>query len=364
VIELRVRRTLALALVVGGAVLPNASAQPVADPYQIVAGTWVSGWAGIFVGPAWWLDGPTQTYGVTMVGPDGFTKHMGGPNQRLPGMPSTRSTYWCNTTCGEKNPGGSWYAIGDGDHTKVTFTIDQSSRLSPLQITTYSGDAATFTATWNPEPDAKSFIAYVQDEGGTSAFDWIVGKILPAGSTTVTFADMGLNPEWGYEFNVFAYTGDITGATTPSVFNVASTRIDFVPGVLAKLGPQTGEPRFACYHGSMPGTLTTCSSHGGPACYDCDLHGVHSGPLIAVYRRCGVQKVGSGWSLSVRPSATCASARTTFHAYVSNSKCTTTGTKLHACSVSSYRCSYTKSGTIKYVHCTSKNGLVMFSSPV
>lgn len=329
--------------------LPIASAQPT-DTFQIVGGTWVSGWSGQLISPAWWLDGPTQTYGVTLVGPDGFTKHMGGPNQRFPGMPSTRSTYWCST-CGENNPGGSWYAIGDGDHTKVTFSIDQSSRLTPVQIHQYSGDADTFTATWTADPNAKSFIVYVQDEGDTSATDWIVGKVLPAGSTTVMFTGMGLNPDWAYEFIIFAFSGDIIGGPAPTAFNIASNRIDFVPSVLAKTGPQSGDPKPRCY-GSVACSCSGlgCSLHGGP------------GPDIvspAVVRSCGVQSVGPGWSVTAAGPTTCASARTTLRSYLSDSKCSTMA---KSCSVRIYRCSSKKSSGKKTVYCSSGKAHLTFRS--
>jgi hypothetical protein len=333
-----------LVVVLGAMSLPIASARPT-DTFQIVGGTWVSGWSGRLISPAWWLDGPTPTYGVTLVGPDGFTKHMGGPNQRFPGMPSTRSTYWCST-CGENNPGGSWYAIGDGDHTKVTFAIDQSSRLQPVVIGQYSGDADTFTASWTADPNAKSFIVYVQDEGDDSATDWIAGKVLPAGSTTVTFTGMGLNPDWAYEFDIFAFSGDITGSTPPPVFNIASNRVDFVPSVLAK-APQTSEPKIPPRCSQPPFDLNGCFPHGNPR------------PDIvspAVLHSCGVQRVGTPLSVSASRSTPCPSAKTILRLYLLNSKCS------KACSVRTYRCSSTKSSGKKTVYCSSGKAHLTFRS--
>lgn len=336
---------LVAALIGAAALLLPAAASPDAAPYTIVGGTWVNGWEGQLVGPAWWLDGPTQTYGVTMVGPGGFTKHMGGPNQRFPGMPSTRSIYWCST-CGDTSPGGSWYAIGDGDHTQETFTIDQSSRLQPIVIGQYSGDANTFTASWTADSNAQSFIAYVQDEGDTSATDWIVGQELPGTARSVTFANMGLNPDWGYEFDVFAFSGDIAGGSAPTVFNIASNRIDFVPSVLAANGPQTGPPRPIC--------------EDGCGCLSCAI-----GPSVIIpppLRICGSLGPGLGWSLSAGHSVTCPSAKTLFHTYVSNEKCSTSGKSSRACTVKTYDCDYTRANKSKTVRCTSSKGEVMFKS--
>ena len=338
-------------LACAAALLVPAAASPDTAPYTIVGGTWVSGWEGRAIGPAWWLDGTTANYGVTMVGPGGFTRHMGGPNQRFPGMPSTRSVYWCSN-CGESAPGGSWYAIGDGDHTNVPFTIDQTSRLQPVVVGQYSGDASTFTASWSADPNAKSFVAYIQDEGDTSATDWIVGQELPAGSSSVTFTNMNLNPNYAYEFDVFAFSGDIVNGPAPSVFNIASTRVDFVPSVLAQYGPQNGGPCFYCGPHVPPPPCPSWSA-------GCTML-VPTPP--SSYRLCWHER---GWSVSSSAAAPCASAKSVFHSYAADDKCVTGGTSFHECTVQGYRCAYRSSnGTLERVDCSSRRekGLIRFQT--
>jgi hypothetical protein len=334
---------LALAFAAVGAV-PGGGASD-AGIYQIVGGTWVSGSAGQLVGPAWWLDGPTSTYGVTLVGPNGFTKHMGGPNQRFPSMPSTRSIYWCNETCGEQNPGGSWYAIGDGDHTNVSFTIDQSNRMQPVEIGQYSGDAETFTANWTADPSAQSFIVYIQNEGDQSATDWIVGEVLPGSATSVTFNDMSLNPTYAYEFDIFAFSGDIVNGPAPGVFNVASNRVDFVPSVLAATGPESGEPKPACI-----GCI------GPVVCGGCDIITPH------VTKVCSVSDLGADWTIS-SPRTACDAARAVFDSYLRAlvaGKCSAgTAKSRKPCVVESYRCTTESTGD-STVRCASANRVMTF----
>jgi hypothetical protein len=55
--------------------------------------------------------------------------------------------------------------------------------------------------------------------------------VLPGTARTHTFSGLDLPKNELYSLDIFAFSGDITGADAPAVFNIASARIDFVPGV-------------------------------------------------------------------------------------------------------------------------------------
>jgi hypothetical protein len=234
----------------------------------------------------------------------------------------------------------------------VPFAIDETSRLQPVVVGRYSGDANTFTAAWTADPNAKSFIAYIQNEGDTSATDWIVGQELPAGTSSVTFTGMNLNPSYAYEFDVFSFSGDIVNGPVPPVFDIASTRIDFVPSVLAQYGPQFGGPCFFCGpHVSpppCPGWSAGCTTL------------VPTPPNI--YRLCWKEH---SWSVSSTAAAPCTSAKAVFNSYTADVKCATGGTSFHHCTVQAYVCAYRSSnGKSKRVDCSSRKeqGLIRFQS--
>ena len=234
--------------------------------FQVVGGTWVAGSSGTLLGPAWWLDGPTPSFGATVRGPAGFSRHIGGLAQRFLGMPSTRSIDWCDS-CNLLQPGGSWSATADDGSqpsSVVPFSIDQSSRLTPVVLSRQSLTTGvhTVSATWSAGADAASFIAYVQPQDSSSATDWTAGTILPADARSVTFTGLNLDPKVGYSIDVFGFSGDIAGTSPPSVFNVASSRIDFLPGQPISIGPGAG----GAYHRATGGTAltafrVTCCTH-------------------------------------------------------------------------------------------------------
>lgn len=289
----RLRKSLALVLALMFVLLePSAQATPdgPAGPsgFQVVGGTWVAGSSGTLLGPAWWLDGPTASFGVTVRGPAGFSRHIGGPAQRFLGMPSTRSIHWCDS-CNLLQPGGSWSATADDGSqpsSVVPFSIDQNSRLTPVVLSRQSLTTGvhTVSATWSAGADAASFIAYVQPQDSSSATEWTAGTILPADARSVTFTGLNLDPKVGYSIDVFGFSGDIASGVPPPVFNVASSRIDFLPGRPVSIGPRCygwccvsamcpwhgPGPRILLLRGALTGTLSsagkaTLTINGKPA---------------------------------------------------------------------------------------------------
>ena len=255
---------LALLLVVPGAAL----ATPAAPSFQIVGGTWVTGSSGRLVGPAWELDSPLSSFTVTVTGPGGFQRRVGGFAQRFTGMPSTRSIHWCNPdSCDLTGIDGAWTAAGD-DGTQASFTIDQSVRLTPVAIDRWSFTSETHSVTgsWRAGSDAGSFVVYVQPASSNSATDWIAGKILPGSVRTVTFDGLDLAPATLYSFDIFAFSGDVAGGPPPAVFNIASDRVDFQPGraLVERFRPQD-DPALPSQPQILGSLVGTVSAAGTPA---------------------------------------------------------------------------------------------------
>lgn len=201
-----------------------------AGDFGISGGTWIIA-SGQVLGPAFVLDGPSSSFGATLAGPGGFSRHIGGPNQRFPGMPSTLSVNWCQPSECSMPATGSWSAKGD-DGSQAAFSIDTASHLTPIVLTRDSFLSSTtgVTATWTAGTDAQSFAVYLQPASSTSATTWTAGMILSSGARGVTFSGLALDPKTSYSLDVFAFSDDIAGETIPSVFNIASDRIDFTPG--------------------------------------------------------------------------------------------------------------------------------------
>jgi hypothetical protein len=217
----------------------SAHARTHGSSFQVVGGTWVAEASATLLGPAWLIDGPTSSFGATVRGPGGFSRHIGGPLQRYPGMPATRSINWCDS-CNVLDAGGdvrtvsqptAWTASAD-DGTPGSFTIDRASRLTPVVLsrTGFDSSPRSVTASWTAGADAKSFIVYVQRQDATSSTDWLAGTVLPADARSFSFGGLDLDPKVGYSLDIFGFSADIAGTTPPEVFNVASSRLDFLPG--------------------------------------------------------------------------------------------------------------------------------------
>ena len=233
----------ALAVVLAGGI-SGAWAASTETSFNVVGGTWISGAEGRLLGPAWEMDAPTSTFLATVNGPDGFSRRIGGAPQRFIGMPSTRAIHWCTPEqCTLAPSVGAWTATGD-DKSQVAFSIDPASRLTPVVLdkNTFQSGTGEVTGTWTAGDDAKSFIVYVQPASSTSATVWTAGAILPAGARTVTFSGLGLDPATTYSLDIFGFAGDITGGPLPSVFNVASDRLDFTAGQPVVPSPPTPSP--------------------------------------------------------------------------------------------------------------------------
>jgi hypothetical protein len=217
------------------AVAPGAQGA-VAASFEIAGGTWVAGPSGQLMGPAWELDGPTATFGATVTGPNGFSRHIGGVTQRFPGMPSTRSIHWCQPAeCTLPSSAASWLATGD-DNSQLSFPLDVGSRLTPVAIVANGFHSATVavSASWTAGTDAQSFIAYLQPANSTSATAWTAGQILPGSARSVTFTGLALDRSTLYSLDLFAFSGDIAGQGLPQAFNMASDRLDFRPGQVGR----------------------------------------------------------------------------------------------------------------------------------
>ena len=190
------------------------------------------------------MDAPTPTFGATVTGPEGFSRRIGGAPQRFIGMPSARAIHWCNPEqCKLPAATGPWTATGD-DKSQVAFSIDPASHLTPVVLdkTAFQSGTGEVTGAWTAGDDAQSFIVYVQPASSTSATVWTAGAILPADARTVTFSGLVLDPATVYSLDIFAFSGDITGGPLPSVFNVASDRLDFTPGQPVIPSPPTPSP--------------------------------------------------------------------------------------------------------------------------
>src|SRR5580765_5564327 len=127
------RRALAVIAVTAACCLPGAQAADPAPAFGVAGGTW-TGQGGVLLGPAWEMDAPTESFGATVSGPDGFTRRIGGAPQRFIGMPATRALHWCNPEqCKMPAAAAAWTATGD-DKSQVAFTIDPASRLTTVVL--------------------------------------------------------------------------------------------------------------------------------------------------------------------------------------------------------------------------------------